>query len=391
MYRCPRCRTGLTLEKEPTGLAFTCPRGHGDALTVPVLRKRLARTTVNTLWQTARTARQRSTVRCPSCENTTAPVPLPRAAVRSPASPPDAPTDTEGTTAATEAPTPSEATATDDVVVDACALCQVVWFDTGELEALPPAPPEPDDVRPERAPADAPLPWRRTRRELVEDDTAWTRTPWLVYALTVLVLLASVEDWLRPSPPVAPPGTHLPAADRAFRPNEWTRDGGATWVTSFFPTSLPRRRGGGGLFFAILGLYTAGIAIERLRGRLALAALLLAGNVAACLTYLLAAPSSDIPLRGATSGLTAAVTWLALARPHARLALSTDDTVPRVSARAFGISWVLGVAIVAFLFQGSPWPPHTLLPIPLVGAVVGVAAWGLGLWRDPGSAPETVG
>ena len=52
---------------------------------------------------------------------------------------------------------------------------------------------------------------------------------------------------------------------------------------------------------------------------------------------------------------------------------------------------VLGVAIVAFLFQGSPWPPHALLPIPLVGAVVGVAAWGLGLWRDRGSAPEPVG
>ncbi len=383
MYRCPRCRTGLTLEKEPTGLAFTCPRGHGDALTVPVLRKRLARTTVNTLWQTARTARQRSTVRCPSCEHTTAPVPLPRAAVRRPASPPDAPADAE-------APTTSGAVAADDVVVDACALCQVVWFDAGELEALPPAPPEPDDVPPELAPARARGRSLLTRRELLEDDAAWTRTPWLVYALTVLVLLASVEDWFRPSPPVALPGTHLPATDRAFRPNEWTRDGGATWVTSFFPTSL-RRRSGGGLFVAILGLYTAGIAIERLRGRLALAALLLAGNVAACLTYLLASPSSDIPLRGTTSGLTAAVTWLALARPHARLALSTDDTVPRISARAFGILWVLGVAIVAFLFQGSPWPPHALLPIPLVGAVVGVAAWGLGLWRNRGSAPEPVG
>ena len=62
-----------------------------------------------------------------------------------------------------------------------------------------------------------------------------------------------------------------------------------------------------------------------LRPALSLAALLLAGNVAACLTYLLASPSSDIPLRGTTSGLTAAVTWLALARPHARYsALSTD-------------------------------------------------------------------
>lgn len=218
-------------------------------------------------------------------------------------------------------------------------VCQVVWFDAGELEALP-APPEPDDVPPELAPARARGRSLLTRRELLEDDAAWTRTPWLVY-VTVCVPVArpSRTGSARRHPSLCPARTSRPPTARSAPTSG--RATAARLGHLVLPDEPAAPQRGGPVRRDPRAVH------RRHRNRAAprpprAGGAFLAGNVAACLTYLLASPSSDIPLRGTTSGLTAAVTsgWHSPARTPAWRSRPTTRSraSPRVRSASCGCS-----------------------------------------------------
>jgi Zn-finger nucleic acid-binding protein len=112
---CPTCRSDLALTADRGFDAWVCPHGHGLAFTLSEAYARLADADIQEIWSAARYA-PRGRRGCPMCEATMVTVPC------------------EG------------------VALDVCVTDEVLWFDTGELEALPPdAPAPPPDPREEAA------------------------------------------------------------------------------------------------------------------------------------------------------------------------------------------------------------------------------------------------
>ena len=105
---CPTCRTSLNAMRVPAGLLWTCRTCAGTAVNSAVLRRYLKNETVNELWRTAMTQSTPSQRACPSC----------RQALR------------------------VFAASRDErrISLDLCKACQLMWFDTNELDAFPKAP-----------------------------------------------------------------------------------------------------------------------------------------------------------------------------------------------------------------------------------------------------------
>lgn len=105
---CPKCKTSLKMTRIAAGLLWMCGTCSGAAVNSAVLRRYLKNETVNELWRTAVTQSTPSRRLCPSC----------RQALR------------------------IFATSLDErrISLDLCKACQLMWFDTNELEAFPKAP-----------------------------------------------------------------------------------------------------------------------------------------------------------------------------------------------------------------------------------------------------------
>ncbi len=112
MPTCPHDHCDLLRDQSGNGLSWRCPTCGGVFATLPVLRRLLAPSTVNSLWQNMRAnAGEASSIRCPSCDG---------ALIRL-----------------------KSGSGADDPLLDVCPACQAVWFDYGELKALPPLPKNP--------------------------------------------------------------------------------------------------------------------------------------------------------------------------------------------------------------------------------------------------------
>ena len=111
---CPRCREPLETRRGQGRLHYVCPSCGGQALTLGALRARCGvhptlpeDRALRELWQIAQNVPASSATMCPFCG-----IPMRQVML----------------------PTPSGA-----VEVDVCIrpACQLIWFDPGELEALP--------------------------------------------------------------------------------------------------------------------------------------------------------------------------------------------------------------------------------------------------------------
>jgi Zn-finger nucleic acid-binding protein len=100
--RCPECGTILGALPLSRGQALACRNCAGVCVNLAVLREHAPDAIVQGLWASARDAGRNSTRRCPSCENPLRTFEVP------------------GASAALE--------------LDACARCQLLWFDGRELE-----------------------------------------------------------------------------------------------------------------------------------------------------------------------------------------------------------------------------------------------------------------
>ena len=175
MPDCPHCFHELE-ESRIGGVSWQCPDCGGLLATLPFLRRRLSVEAANRIWQTARESEPGTSPReCPFCGKE-------MVRVRS---------EFNGR----------------DIELDACLPCQAFWFDHGEIEALPEAPPPPPpEPEPElseetrekiaavkmamiRAQADCETPDH-------DGETAGLPSPDAFPWATLLILVLFIVEWL---------------------------------------------------------------------------------------------------------------------------------------------------------------------------------------------------
>ena len=284
------------------------------------------------------------------------------------------------------------------VELDVCRACHLVWFDPNEQEQLPaaPAPPpspspdggltieqrqllaietvrlmaesERDRIEREGPPSHLELPALfGLPVELNEPDLKGA--PWATVSLAVVILAVSIAGF----------------ADRElfamlqFVPNEAWHGGGITVLTSFF------LHGGwphlvGNLWFLIV----FGDDVELRLGRVRWALLLLGATIVGGVMHGLFDPRGNMPVVGASGGISGLIVCYALLFPHARLGMYfgarqrfwTQRVAPiwvTFSAITGFVIWLLLQLAIA-LAQSSGGTSISGFAH-LGGALVGVAFW----------------
>jgi membrane associated rhomboid family serine protease len=308
--QCPKCKIPLVKKVSHLGLIWSCPDCAGRMVGMGLMRKIFNQEMVNSIWQRAGEKSCPRGSGCPSCD------------------------------------TPMKIVAHVTVQkgkgffdLDVCRSCPLVWFDTKELETSlkssgksPPPNPAPLHPRAKEAMAllqveyirnkadwetiredfDGPNPpetWWRVLLTIMgvpveENDKGWSRWPWVTWSTMLLMLLGFVVSQFYPEE----------MGKWAFCADDPWKYGGLTLLTSFFlHASLLH------LFVnsAFLGVF--GTRCEDYLGHTR-ALLLLAGSaVAGCLLHLGFDPRLDIPLVGASAGISGVVAFYALQFPSARL------------------------------------------------------------------------
>lgn len=275
--------------------------------------------------------------------------------------------------------------------VDICHRCHVLWFDPAEFDALPaqPAPPAEPEM-PERAReimaiaaveqiADrsareggggAPAPdemWKYLPALFgmpVEYETSiLSRLPWVTWLVAALATGVSAAGL-----------ANLAAAigQYALLPAEPWRHGGMTLLTSFLLH--------GSLFHLISNMYfllVFGDNVEDAMGKGAYLALLVAASLAGDVLHVAFDPRPDVPVVGASGGISGIILYYALRFPQARLGLLLRFFVAlrwvQVPAYAYVGLWVL----LQLLGAGQQLAGVTNVSAlaHLGGAAVGLAAW----------------
>jgi membrane associated rhomboid family serine protease len=268
---------------------------------VSLLRRNIPRGVVNGVWQAARSGACPRRRHCPACNR-----PMAEVAV-------------EG------APQP--------VLLDVCVLCQFVWFDRSEYEALPERPPEtsqqatlPQAARerlavlevqalatsshhPEgtdQAPDEG---WKWIPAILgmpVEYDAeAYFRIPLVTWTLAGTITVVSLAAFMDL------PGT---IAQFGLIPSQAWRYGGLTLVTAFFLHGGIAHLLGNLYFFLVFGDN-----VEACLGRRRFLLLMVLSSLAGAVVHLIGEAGSSIPCVGASGGISGVIAFYALKFPRARL------------------------------------------------------------------------
>ena len=192
LFVCPDCRVSLEKVKGPAGVFWLCRACRGRSATISLLRKQVPREWVNTLWQAARADGLRRKRPCPACD---------KPMVSLPARVPDGVQH-----------------------LDVCIVCQSVWFDSDEYEALPikheetvtektlsPAAREKiallevaairDAAERDHSDANAPDEWWQwipaaLGMPVEHDAGSFSRLPWVTWVLTLLICAISVVAFM---------------------------------------------------------------------------------------------------------------------------------------------------------------------------------------------------
>jgi len=272
--------------------------------------------------------------------------------------------------------------------IDVCRYCQLFWFDPGEFEVVPKTG---DAIR--RAPVPEPVVEHSDEVQLHQVGASW-QYPFMVLGVPVEIETSAVERW-----PWVTWGTFIVALvlflfsfgdsyrllrQFAFLPSDPWREWGTTWILSFFLH--------GGIDHIAINLYfllLIGDNAEDLLGSLRFGALLLLAHVGGILTHWAIEPRLDVPLIGASGGISGALAYYALRLPRARLlfahpfyglaALQAARWLPPPILRAW-FAFLVWAAIqtVGLVFQLSG-TVSVSFAAHLGGALAGVAAHFLGL------------
>jgi membrane associated rhomboid family serine protease/Zn-finger nucleic acid-binding protein len=361
MFICPNCKLALSRQKVDQGVFWTCPNCGGRAVTVPLLQKLLQKTFVQQLWASVRDGPGRVGRLCPACQK-------PMIEVRSAGPQAD--------------------------LLEVCRPCEFVWFDPQEYEESPPAPPAapvpalPQKAREAMALYEVDKIAEQARSEVgdypdnlwecvpavfglpveIEEDSPGT-TPLMTWMLAAAVCLISICAFASPDEAVRMFG---------LIPNQAWRYGGLTFVTAFFLHA--------GIMHLVSNMYfllVFGDNVEDYLGRWHYALLLLAATLAGGFAHVMLDPRSDMPLLGASGGISGVLTFYALQFPHARMGFLLWFRWFSIPVWAWLAFWVLTQCVGAAQ-QVSGFGTVSSLGH-LGGAAIGVLAWML--WRKSAGSP----
>lgn len=356
MFVCPADRRPLDRRSSPHGVYWACPSCGGRAVGIGLLRKTVAKQAVDQIWAAAREQRVPAGRPCPSCLDPMHDV----------SSGPDGPS------------------------VDVCRVCQFVWFDASEYEQIPVEPaPRPGPAMPDRAAeilatAQAEAIAKRSEREFgseapkelwkylpgllgmpVEyEQSAFHTAPWLTWTLIAFICAFSIGAF-----------SNLRQAVTQFGlvPAQWSRHGGLTFLTSFLLHGDP---------FHLLGnmyfLFVFGDNVEDYLGKARYLLLILAAAVIGDLAHIMIDPRSNVPLIGASGGISGVIAFYALKFPQTKIGFLFRLFIVywrwiRMPAYAFVGLWIVLQFIGAYAQIAGASSVSAL-------AHLGGAATGLVLW-----------
>jgi membrane associated rhomboid family serine protease/Zn-finger nucleic acid-binding protein len=300
MLLCPNCRKPLRRMQNPQGWYFGCRICGGFALGLPVLRKVVNSQAIRNSWGTVVSGGGDEGRPCPVCARPMREIsPDPNCNLR----------------------------------IDVCRACQFFWFDAGELEDMPPAPvqlPKSDPIRELPQAAREAIAIQQVRliaeKAQLEDpapDSAWkvvpaifgmpveldsdspARPPLLTWSIAFLMTCATLFALADPERFFAMFG---------MVPSSLFRFGGITMVSSFFLHA--------GLFHLVGNLYfllVFGDNVEDFLGRWHTGWLILLATLAGDIAHAFLDPASEIPVVGASGGISGLICFYALQFPRARL------------------------------------------------------------------------
>lgn len=341
---------------------YACPDCHGRFVGLGVLRKTLERSAVNNLWRSARDGNGKPARPCPVCA-----------------------------AAMTEVTTTGE-----QLHIDVCVRCHMMWFDGGELDAMPEttAPPPPPEMSPAARAALAIHKVEQIRREAETSqgiegrapDSMWKVIP-SIFALPVemdtrFLMRQPLVTWLFGLIALFAFISALPdlsqAIDRwGFSPGMPFRYGGMTMLTFMFMH--------GSWWQLLLNLYFLlifGDDVEDYLGHARMMILLVAGGMSGCLFHAAAGVNPVTPLIGASGAISGVLCFYSLLHPHARIGFLIRSIYRvgwiHVSARAAFAGWIL-IQFLAMHFELQGFENVSAFAH-LGGVLVGILMWVK--WRD---------
>ncbi len=300
MFTCPNDQSALIRSPGPFGIAWTCPACRGRAVGIGVMRKAITDETVTHLWVASGSGSARGRD-CPCCLSPMVEV------------------------AGSEAP--------DEARVDVCRKCQFFWFDPMEFESFPahPAPPPEremsQDAREIMAIAEVQRIADQHRRDggsaapeemwkylpailgmpVEYESSVLTRLPWMTWLVVALATGVSVAGFFQ---------LQTAVMEYGLIPAKALRHGGLTFLSSFLLH--------GGILHLISNMYfllVFGDNVEDFLGKGRYLALLLLAAGLGDLMHIAFDPRPEIPVIGASGGISGIVLYYALKYPRAQLGI----------------------------------------------------------------------
>ncbi len=302
MSTCPDCQGSLLQTKSRNGVYSCCQGCGGRSATVALLRRKLERPIVNSLWQKALNGSFPKHKQCFGCGTMMSEVSVD----------------------------------CDDgfQLIDVCTHCHTVWFDSGEYEKFPKLP-EPKNeytgmsmkareaianMKIERinAQAEAEKCWDGEPEEWwqwilaffgmpIEHDRSSIKIPYLTWLFALLVIVISVASF-----------SNLQAITGEFGliPAELSRYSGLTFITSIFLHADYVHLLSNMYFFIIFG-----DDVEESLGWFTFIMLLFSAAVAGGLAHCLVDPRAQIPCIGASGAISGVMAYYALQFPKNKIGL----------------------------------------------------------------------
>lgn len=304
MFYCPHCDQSLRQLPSPRGAQWRCPQCEGRALSLAVSRRLLDKSFVNSLWQSARTDAKTSQTECPFCRNLLREV---------------------------------AAVGEDETLhLDVCISCHSLWFDTHELSnletrvAAPTTEPETDPLPARAREAIALAKIEQIRRQadaenagssappsdwtailaifgvpVEENAPGWSRYPFITWLLALGMILTFLSQLI-----------WFPEAYRewGFLPSAPLRHGGLTLLTGFFLHGSWLH-----LIANLAFLLTFGDNVEDYLNHRDYLALVLSASLLGDTLHSVLDPRGELPLIGASGGISGVIAFYAWQFPRARL------------------------------------------------------------------------